>query len=226
VTSSHRVRRTPSAGIVAVAVDVYAWLTAQAAWRASCARLAAHLPHGPGLRILDLGCGPGVSTFELARARPDASLVGLDLTMRMLEQARRRLPGAGLGWHQVHWLRADARRLPFQTASLDAVTTHSVLYFVTDRAAVLAESLRVLRPGGAFIAMEPSEQPASLRQVWRESRDVRFLISVGLWRPFSRLHGRFGPRSLCRTLEQAGFTDCDAEETLGGLGVLAWAAKP
>jgi ubiquinone/menaquinone biosynthesis C-methylase UbiE len=211
---------------VNTAADFYAWFTAQAAWRASCAQVASHLPDGSRLRVLDLGCGPGASTFELARARPNASIVGLDLTMHMLKQARRRLPRAGLGVRQLHWLWADAMRLPFQTASLDAVTTHSFLYFIPNRAAVLAECLRVLRSGGAFVAMEPSERPATLQQVWRVSRDVRFLISIGLWQPFSRVHGRFSARSLCTTLEQVGFAGCAAEETLGGLGVLAWAEKP
>ena len=48
---------------------VYAWFTAQAAWRASCAAMAEYLPRAAGNRlvVLDLGCGPGVSTFEMAR---------------------------------------------------------------------------------------------------------------------------------------------------------------
>ena len=146
--------------------------------------------------------------------------------MRMLDQARQRLPGAGLGPHQIGWLRGDATRLPFPSASLDAVTTHSFLYFVPDRATVLAECLRVLRAGGRLIAMEPSARPTSLLQVWQVSHDPRFLLSIGLWRAFSRRHDRFSPRSLCATFEQAGLVACRAEETLGGLGVLAWAHKP
>ena len=47
-----------------------------------------------------------------------------------------------------------------------------------------------------------------------------------LWRPFSRLHGRFTPASLAATLQSAGFVGCRVEETLGGLGLLAAAEKP
>jgi hypothetical protein len=49
---------------------------------------------------------------------------------------------------------------------------------------------------------------------------------VSLWRPYSRFHGRFTLHSLCATLEQGGFAQAQAEEALGGLGVLAWAEKP
>jgi hypothetical protein len=59
----------------------------------------------------------------------------------------------------------------------------------------------------------------------RVSRDPRFVISMTLWRPFSRLHPRFTTRSLCAILSAAGFRNCDAEETLGGLGIVAWAEK-
>jgi ubiquinone/menaquinone biosynthesis C-methylase UbiE len=209
-----------------VASDVYGWFTAQSAWRASCARVASHLPNGRQLRVLDLGCGPGVSTFELARARPGAVIIGLDLAAQMLRQARRRQRQAGLGSQEIQWLRADAARLPFGPATLDAVTGHSFLYLVPDRPLVLAECLRVLRPGGRFVTMEPAAEPTSLWRVLRVSRDVRFLISIGLWRPFSRFHGRFNVSSLCGILERGGFANCGAEVTIGGLGILAWAEKP
>src|SRR3712207_7550070 len=70
---------------------IYSGMNAQAAWLGSCARLVAHLPPGPNLRVLDLGCGPAFSTIALARLRPDARLIGLDLAPQMLREARRRL---------------------------------------------------------------------------------------------------------------------------------------
>ena len=74
--------------------------------------------------------------------------------------------------------------------------------------------------------MEPSRSGASIRQVLGLSRDPRFVISVALWRPFSRFNTRFTRASLCATLIEAGFINCHAEEALGGLGVVAWAEKP
>ena len=177
-------------------------------------------------RVADLGCGPGVSTFELARRLPEARLIGLDIAPRMLHEAQRQRRTAGLSRACISWLQADAARLPLVGASVDACTGHSFLYLVANRAAVLSEMRRVLRPGGRVVLMEPNERPASLTQTLGISRDPRHLVSVSLWRPFSRLHGRFSAASLPAVLEAAGFINAGAEETLGGLGILAWAEAP
>jgi ubiquinone/menaquinone biosynthesis C-methylase UbiE len=212
--------------LIDLAADVYTWYTAQDAWRASCAQVAKHVPDpSSGQRIVDGGCGPGVSTFEQARARPDAFVVGLDALPRLLLHARRLTETAGLRQQDVTWLCADATRLPIRTGTLAAVTAHSFLYYAAARDSVIREILRVLQPGGRFVTMEPSRSGASLGQILGLSRDPRFLISVALWRPFSRWHTRFTCASLCATLTQAGFINCDAEESLGALGIVAWAEK-
>jgi SAM-dependent methyltransferase len=206
--------------------DIYGWFTAQAAWRASCAQLASRLEDLEHACIADLGCGPGVSTFELARQLPAARLIGLDIAPRMLNEARRRRRTVDVSMARLTWLQADAARLAFASASLDACTGHSFLYLVADRRAVLAEIRRVLKPGGRLVLMEPNDRPATLAQALNVSRDPRHLLSVSLWRPFSRLHGRFTPASLTATLERAGFVNCGSEETLGGLGILVSAVAP
>ena len=68
--------RPNSAWLFNLGADLYGWFTAQSAWRASCARMVAHLPADAG-RIADLGCGPGVSAIEIARRRQDGLVVGL-----------------------------------------------------------------------------------------------------------------------------------------------------
>jgi SAM-dependent methyltransferase len=222
--------------------DIYAWFTAQPAWRASCARLASHLSDLGEVRtadrgetrmadraevwIADLGCGPGVSTFELSRYLPAARLIGVDIAPRMLGEARRRRRDAGVSRAKITWLQADAANLPLQSASLDACTGHSFLYLVPDRPAVLDEMRRVLRPGGRLVLMEPNQRSVTLGQALAVSHDPRHLVSVSLWRPFSRLHGRFTTATLTATLQNAGFVNCRADETLGGLGVLASAEAP
>src|SRR5512135_2285129 len=66
---------------------LYGVMTAQATWRSSCARLANYFP-APATRVLDLGCGPGVSTIILAQTSNANMLVGLDLAPRMLAEAQ------------------------------------------------------------------------------------------------------------------------------------------
>jgi SAM-dependent methyltransferase len=142
----------------------------------------------------------------------------------MLDQARHRRRQANV--NNVSWLRADAARLPIATSSVDACTGHSFLYLVSDRSAVLKEAGRVLRPGGRLVLVEPNARAATPRGVMNLSRDPRHLLSVSLWRPFSRLHGRFSAESLRATVQRAGFAECIVDETFGGLALLASAAAP
>jgi ubiquinone/menaquinone biosynthesis C-methylase UbiE len=207
-----------------VGARFYGWMTAHEAWRRSCGALVERLPSGGALRIVDLGCGPGVSAFELARGRPRAWVAGVDSAWGMLRQARRRSHVGGPP-ARIRWICADAEHLPFRTASVDALTGHSFLYLVSDRDAALAECLRVLRPGGRLIVMEPNDRPVRVSDLLRTSRDPRFLLAMALWRPVSRLRGRFGSRSLEATLRRSGFVRCRVDEALGGLGLYARAQK-
>jgi len=199
----------------------YAWCTAQAGWNASCRRLVGYLPPGAP-RVLDLGCGSGAVLAAAAAARPGARVYGLDLAARMLLEARRALGDTAAS----RLLRADALALPFPSAAFDAVTGHSFLYLLSDRAGVLAEAWRVLRPGGRLLLMEPRVGPAAPRAVLRHSRDGRFLVSVVLWRAFSRFRGRFSARELAALLRAQGFERPRGTVTLGGLGLIACADKP
>jgi SAM-dependent methyltransferase len=201
--------------------SAYAWCTAQAGWRASCAALAAHLPPAP-LRLLDLGCGPGEVLGAAALARPGAALYGVDLASRMLAAARRR-GIAATGARLVH---ADAARLPFAAAAFDAVSSHSFLYLVPDRAVVVDEAWRVLRPRGRLLLMEPRSGPVRWRTALQHSRDPRFLVSVVLWRAFNRFQGRFQARALAALLTGRGFLRPRGVVVLGGLGLLVRADKP
>jgi ubiquinone/menaquinone biosynthesis C-methylase UbiE len=203
----------------------YSIINAQAAWKASCDRIGARLLQCENPTVLDLGCGPGFSIFALAAVRPGARLVGLDLAPWMLREARRRLLKSRFR-ARISLVRADAARLPFRQASLDVVTGHSFLYLLDRPDVVLAETRRVLRPGGRLVLMEPNDKRVPPQAVLRYSRDPRFLLSMLLWRPFSRLHRRFTAPKLRALLAACGFVDFDSEEVLAGFGLLGWATRP
>ncbi|MBI4789649.1 MAG: class I SAM-dependent methyltransferase [Chloroflexi bacterium] len=202
---------------------LYGVMTAQPTWRSSCARLARYFPDDTR-RVLDLGCGPGVSTIILAQANPTATLVGLDLAPRMLDEAKHYTARAGLT-PRIDYVLADAARLPFANCAFDMVTGHSFLYLVNDRPAVVAESYRVLRSGGRIATMEPraGAKIGALLPRWRE---VRYVISVLLWRPYSRLHGQLSSAAFERLLGAAGFRNITTEIAQDGFGLIGSGEKP
>ncbi|MFJ8433447.1 methyltransferase domain-containing protein [Kitasatospora sp. NPDC094019] len=100
----------------------------------------------PGGRVLDLGCGTGPTLAVFSRRRPDARLLGLDHSAAGVAAARQLLadhPG-GIGI-EVSDL---AGPLPLPDHDVDVVVSYNVLECLPDPAALLAETARVLRPGG------------------------------------------------------------------------------
>src|SRR3974390_2891953 len=93
-------------------------------------------------RILDIGCAAGGEIPEFLRR--GFSVIGIDLSSRMLEFARQRFAGD----REVQFCRADVERLPFSSQSMDHVVCLGVFEFLQDYSPALKEIHRVLRPGG------------------------------------------------------------------------------
>lgn len=119
-------------------------------------RAMAELALAPGQRVLDIGCGAGETTLELAASGAEA--VGVDISRPLLEVARRRSQGrAG-----VRFLEADAQTFAFDPASFDAVFSRFGVMFFADPSAAFANIRRALKPGGrlAFVCWRsPLENP-------------------------------------------------------------------
>ena len=100
-------------------------------------------PLGPGTSVLEVGCGTGHFAAALRARMEGVRVVGVDLSPAMLLHARERVPS----------LRADARRLPFPSATFDAAVLIAVLDFVEDPAQVLREAMRVARGRVVLLAL-------------------------------------------------------------------------
>lgn len=205
---------------------IYNWFNSQGVWRESCRRLAAHFPSDvPRKRplVLDLGCGPGNTAIEMARVRPDAFIVGLDLAPTMLALAQTETRREDMN-KQIAYVLADATVLPFPADCFDVTTGHSFLYLVPDRAGVLREAYRVLRRGGRWVSMEPRDGKTE-NWVGKHWTNVRFMVSVILWRPYSKMHGRLDEQKFPATLAAAGFKDNGTELAIEGLGIIGFGEK-
>jgi len=102
---------------------------------------------GPAARLLEIGVGTGRIALPLHRRGRE--IVGVDLSLPMLDRFRAKAAAAGLPPPTV--LRADAGRLPFRDACVDAVLEVHVLHLVPDWPRALEEVRRVLVPGGMLL---------------------------------------------------------------------------
>lgn len=102
-----------------------------------------------GDTVLDLGSGAGNDCF-VARAETGATgkVIGVDFTPKMVELARRN--AEKLGYNNVEFRQGDIEELPVSDNSVDVVVSNCVLNLVPDKAKVISEIMRVLRPGGHF----------------------------------------------------------------------------
>jgi len=99
----------------------------------------------PGQSLLDVGCGPGTVTIDLAQRLAPGEVVGVDTSSAVIEIARAAGKDAQAN---VTFDVADAYRLPFAADSFDVVHAHQVLQHLTDPIAALREMRRVAKPGG------------------------------------------------------------------------------
>ena len=196
--------------------SIYKYITWQDVWRRNCADMARRFPSQRGARVADLGIGPGISAVGFLDARPDLRVVGVDLSRNMLLEAREAC--------SVPLLQADATRLPFADASFDVAAGHSFLYLVPDRAGVLAEVRRILRPLGRLVLMEPRADGPWHRGALMNG-PLRFRFSMVAWRVASSRYGRFARGELRDTLLGAGFARVEVEPTLGKMAWFAIATR-
>lgn len=106
----------------------------------------------PGLDLLDVGCGPGTISADLAELVAPGVVTAVDAAEDVLRQARESAAGRGL--HNVRFAVADVHALDFPDNSFDVVHAHQVLQHVGDPVQALREMRRVCRPGGIVAARD------------------------------------------------------------------------
>jgi SAM-dependent methyltransferase len=155
---------------------------------------------------LDLGCGSGRLTLELARR--GAAATGVDTSAKALAAARERARAAGI---DVTFADADIdEALPFPDRAFAAVTSRLALMIARDPAATLREAARVVRPGGVVVTAvwaRIEENP------WFGEPRAAVAEALGPDRAaFARAFGRLGgAHELAELHRQAGLTDASAQ---------------
>lgn len=103
----------------------------------------------PGEVVLDLGSGGGIDVLLSARrVGPSGKVFGLDMTEAMLDLARENQRTSGI--QNVEFLKGEIEHIPLPAESVDVVISNCVINLSADKARVLAEAYRVLKPGGRF----------------------------------------------------------------------------
>jgi SAM-dependent methyltransferase len=116
-------------------------------WRTAENSAAYLLPHlAPGMDLLDVGCGPGNLTCDLADRVAPGQVIGLDAAADVLEAAEAERTERGTA--NVTFRTGDVYGLRFDGASFDVVHAHQVLQHLSDPVAALVELRRVVRPDG------------------------------------------------------------------------------
>ncbi len=173
------------------------WRTAENSAGYLLSRLA------PDARVLDVGCGPGTITADLAARVPAGYVVGIDAARDILISARAEAAGRG----SVGFAVGDAYRLAFGDGTFDVAHAHQVLQHLSDPVAALAEMRRVCRSGGVVAARDGDYGG----MIWYP-QDPELAEWRALYRQVARaLHGEpDAGRRVLSWARAAGFTQVEA----------------
>lgn len=152
-----------------------------------------------GKRVLDIGCGIGGPAFALAR-KHGARVTGIDLEPQLIARATRRAAELGLS-EQAEFVTVRLGPLPFPDRSFDVVFTSGALTQTEDKAGIVSECFRVLKPGGVLTCYDWLKHDGPVTD------DLRYFIRMeGL------TYNLISLAELARHLAEGGFEDVTTED--------------
>ncbi len=155
----------------------------------------------PGEIVLDLGSGGGIDVLLSARrVAPGGKAYGLDMTDEMLALARENQRTAGVT--NAEFLKGEIESIPLPDNSVDVIISNCVINLSADKDRVLAEALRVLKPGGRFAVSDIVVRGAMPPEIRRK---------VELWA--GCIAGALEEPEYAAKLARAGFTSVEIEPT-------------
>lgn len=149
----------------------------------------------PGHRVLDVACGTGTLAQLLAEsAGPEGSVVGIDLSERMLKVARRKAAAAGLQPLRLEYVEANAESLPFDDGSFDRITASLAIHELNRRGRenAMAEMHRVLKKRGLAVIADMRPPDTRLTKIGMrveklaETDTLTDMLTDGLFREMGR----------------------------------------
>ena len=154
-----------------------------------------------GETVLDLGSGAGADVLISARrVGPTGRAIGLDMTDEMLELARANAAKAGV--QNAEFLKGFLEEMPLADASVDVVISNCVINLSGDKAKVLREAARVLRPGGRFAVSDV---------IADSGMDAETRADMAAWT--GCIAGALTEDQFRSALEAAGFEEIEIRET-------------
>src|SRR5437773_8968661 len=164
-----------------------------------CGNPTALLQLEPGQTVLDLGSGGGIDVLLSARRVGSTGKVyGLDMTDEMLALARENQRNAGAT--NVEFLKGTIEAIPLPDNAVDVIISNCVINLSSDKAAVVREAFRVLKPGGRFAVSDVvvrGDVPADIRR------------NMELW--VGCIAGALGEEEFATKLTAAGFADVEID---------------
>ena len=169
---------------------------------------------GEADRVLDIGCGTGQTTRDAARAASSGAALGVDLSSRMLDHARRRAVEEGVT--NATFAQADAQIHRFEPAAFDVAISRTAAMFFGDHVAAFRNISKALRPGGRLVLV--TWQPLEGNE-W--VREISGALAIGRDLPAPPADaGPFAlssPDRVRSLLTTAGFTEIELEGTTAGM---------